>query len=291
MISRADLVQALTDAGIPVPKDMRLTDDGSLNLRFTDRKTMFCKVTRPSSPVYRPFTDVAMAQWAHDSGISTITPLHPDAIVVGDTGHLMTVWPWVDLSEPNPGHLLWLINTTDQLHHMTPPVWAEPGNFDAAFMNLHGLLDDLFDRIVDVNALRRSADLAATVFLDATADSDVVFTHGDPQLRNMGVTGDGTPVLFDWELAGLMPREWDFAKIIESTHRIGGGRTAQIVRERLLTMGVSDPALMAAVVLRSTTAWMRMIEQDAPLRDCGEMRDVLDWARRELRSITDLSRA
>lgn len=244
--------QAAVQWGLPQPTMLRT----GTNAVFTAGDTVL-RVSRCSAPAP---TLVAFADVLRAHGVSILRPV---ACTETDDGLAVIATPRVD----PVGEVDWadVGRQLRRLHRIPRGDVATSGYpLPRADTLPHWQLRDLLEGLAsDPTVGLADGDVAAVRAAIAEVDdwpilvAEEVVCHGDVHPGNVVATAAG-PVLLDWDLACLGPREWDLAPMMRWEHRWGGaGGAAAALRsgygtdvdEQLLDR-LSSGRLLAATLMR-----------------------------------------
>ena len=190
-------------------------------------------IMRVSRPTGTTGPAIEFAQYLQRNGLevpapSSVVPFRHDEIEI-------TLWEFI---EPDPKQLVdWRAIGTfvRRLHDIDPNDIAKfyplPKATSFPWWNFDHLLDELRPTFTDDDhailmkrwqALRPYFDAAQNINLESSANRSVL-CHGDIHPGNVIVNRTtGRPVLLDWDLLSVAPREWDHAALLTWASRWGG---------------------------------------------------------------------
>ncbi|RZU51422.1 phosphotransferase family enzyme [Krasilnikovia cinnamomea] len=163
---------------------------------------------------------VALVRWLTRLGFPTV-PLSPAlAQPIRVAGHAVTVWERLDPAHDRPVTTAELGSLLHRLHSLPLPEIDLPDLRPLESIHRSLTLSEILDEDARAFLFGRLESLGKSW-------SEMTFPRGnsliqtDPQTRNALRRLDGTPVLADWDGAGVGPREWDIATIAVHCRRFG----------------------------------------------------------------------
>jgi thiamine kinase-like enzyme len=121
-------------------------------------------------------------------------------------------------------------------------------------------------------ALAELCDRAAATIEALAVGDRLVLCHGDLQLANALVDGDGQAWLLDLEYACLAPREWDPAKLLILSRRFADPSSAEDVLAAWPTLDPDRLAACVAVQETQLVAWLTRMAVDGASGAAAEAR-------------------
>ena len=252
--------------GLPAPQLVRVGANGV----FTCDRVIL-RVGRATAPMG---TALRFADRLAVLGVRAARPVRHDWIEDAD-GLSVTAWQRIDFDPDGPVDWERVGAMVAVLHGIDPVTVDHPLPFCGDFPWWN------FDRLLASAAADPEAHelLAATVqrhrwWYEQTRNGPLVLSHGDVHPGNVLVTADG-PVLIDWDLLCVAPREWDHAALRTWTARWGGAPGMYEAFAAGYGHAVDDHVLHALAELRlvaATLMRLRRASEDPSHRPEAERR-------------------
>lgn len=211
--------QAARRWGLPVPALVRIGANGVFAA-----DDVILRVSRSTAPMG---TALVFAERLAAAGIRVARPARADWLDLPD-GLAVTAWERIDF-DPD-GVIDWerIGAMVATVHEFDPAGVDHPLPFcgDFPWWDFDAILHDATEDTDDTDDASDLAILRGAIARDAWWYADarsgpLVVSHGDVHPGNVLVAADG-PVLIDWDLLCVGPREWDHAALATWSDRWGG---------------------------------------------------------------------
>lgn len=196
---------------------LTLLADVSQNVAITDQRSVFVKVYRRKDGLFEPRN----TRIAVEYGASTPR-------LLGDTAWC-SVWEFMSLSPLPLSELSNIMPTVRDVHDNTRGLdLIEAVDYDLQYAVVAGRLTKVPDHPL-TSLIRDMIRSICTQLQEDAHGVDLVFTHSDLQLKNMGMSPSG-PIVFDWEICKMAPVEFELSKLEENLFTFGSWEKGGVAR-------------------------------------------------------------
>lgn len=239
--------------GLPVPELIRIGANGV----FLSGDTIL-RVGVVTAPIG---TALAFAERLSAAGISVARPARPDWLEFAG-GLAVSAWKPIDFDPDAPVDWQRVGQMVASVHDIDPTTVDHPLPFcgDFPWWDFSTVSVETDDD-PDAAHVLRSVEERSRWWYDSARSGEMVLLHGDVHPGNVLVTRSG-PVLIDWDLLCIGPREWDHAPLMTWTDRWGGAAgiyeafAAGYARpiDRAMADALAERRLLAATLMRRRRA-------------------------------------